>query len=198
MNAIAWLIVRLRWPIVLAWLVAAIAAIAYLPSLQEAGDQTELLGLVPENAEAIAAGACGAAELFSVPVITHTPVVQREPGRPLRCRAARGSPAGRSGSRTRQDPELREIRFALPLVNARGLVPGSRESGTTAITYLFFDPTKTDLDDQDELTRAASPRSTCASRTTTSSASPARFRRGSRSGGRSRRACPGSRSRRSR
>ena len=31
-------------------------------------------------------------------------------------------------------------------------MPGSRETGTTAITYLFFDPNETDLDDQEELT----------------------------------------------
>ena len=45
----AWLIVRLRWPIVLAWILATIAGIVYLPSLQDAGDETSLLGLVPEE-----------------------------------------------------------------------------------------------------------------------------------------------------
>ena len=38
-------------------------------------------------------------------------------------------------------------------MNARRLLPGSRETGTTAVTYLFFDPAETDLDDQDELAR---------------------------------------------
>ena len=67
-------------------------------------------------------------------------------------------------------------------MNARGLVPGSRETGTTAITYLFFDPTKTDLDDQDELAPATRDKYV-APTTTRSSASPAPSRRGWRSGG---------------
>lgn len=146
----AWVIVRLRWPIVLAWLVATLAGIIYLPSLQDAGDETSLLGLVPERAEAIDAG-LRSAELFDVPVITNTQVVQRNPDglspvafRRVARRAKRIADA--------HDPELREIRFALPLANARGLVPSSRETGTTAITSLFFDPSETDLDNQEELT----------------------------------------------
>ena len=146
----AWLIVRLRWPILLGWIAATIAGVVYLPSLQDAGDETSLVGLVPKDAESIETG-LRSAELFDVPVITHTHVVQRNPN-------GLSPPAGRRVARRakriadRQDPELREIRFALPLLNARGLIPGSRENGTTAITYLFFDPSQTDLDDQQELT----------------------------------------------
>ena len=136
----------------LAWIAAAVAAVVYLPSLQEAGDETSLVGLVPKNAEALAAGV-RSSELFDVPVITHTAVVQRDPDGLSRAaleRVARRAERVSDG----EVGELREIEGALPIVNARGLVPGSRESGTTAITYLFFDPTKTDLDDQDELARA--------------------------------------------
>jgi putative drug exporter of the RND superfamily len=150
-NAFAWLLIRLRWPIVLAWIAAAVAVVVYLPSLQEAGDETSLVGLVPKNAESLAAGV-RSSELFDVPVITHTAVVQRDPdglSRPALERAARRAKRVSDG----EVRELREIEGALPIANARGLVPGSRETGTTAITYLFFDPTKTDLDDQDELTR---------------------------------------------
>ena len=84
-------------------------------------------------------------------MITHTQVVQRNPDG-LSPAAARRVARRAKRIADAQDPELSEIRFALPLLNARGLVPGSRESGTTAITYLFFDPTETDLDDQEELT----------------------------------------------
>jgi putative drug exporter of the RND superfamily len=144
-NAFAWLLIRLRWPIVLAWIAAAVAVVVYLPSLQEAGDETSLVGLVPKNAESLAAGV-RSSELFDVPVITHTAVVQRDPdglSRPALERAARRAKRVSDG----EVRELREIEGALPIANARGLVPGSRETGTTAITYLFFDPTKTDLDD---------------------------------------------------
>ncbi len=149
-NGAAWLIVRLRWPILLGWVLATIAGIVYLPSLEDAGDETSLIGLVPENAEAIETGV-RSAELFDVPVITHTHVVQRNADG-LSPAAARRVARRAKRIADAQDPELREIRFALPLLNARGLVPASRENGTTAITYLFFDPSETDLDDQEELT----------------------------------------------
>jgi RND superfamily putative drug exporter len=149
-RGIAWTIVRLRWPILLAWLAATVAVLVYLPSLQDAGGETSLAGLVPENAESIAAGV-RSAELFGVPVVTHTVVVQRrEEG--LSKPALRRVAARAKRIADKRDPELAEIEFALPLVNLRRLVPSSRESGTTAITYLFFDPAKTEIDEQDELT----------------------------------------------
>jgi RND superfamily putative drug exporter len=150
-RASAWLLVRLRWPIVIAWVAATVAVVLYLPSLQEAGDRTSLIGLVPKDAESIETG-LRSAELFDVPVITHTHVVQRNPNGLSRAAVRR---VARRAARIadQDDPELKEIRAALPLVNARGLIPGSRETGTTAITFLFFDPDETDLDDQEELSR---------------------------------------------
>ena len=150
-RAAAWLIVRLRWPIVLAWLAATAAVVLYLPSLQEAGRETSLVGLVPKHAESIEAG-IRSAKLFSVPVVTHTHVVQRNP------EGLSEQALGRVARRAKliadeRDPELAEVKFALPIANVRGLVPSSRETGTTAITYLFFDPSQTDIEDQDDLTR---------------------------------------------
>ena len=137
-RAAAWLIVRLRWPIVLAWLAATAAVVLYLPSLQEAGRETSLVGLVPKHAESIEAG-IRSAKLFSVPVVTHTHVVQRNP------EGLSEQALGRVARRAKliadeRDPELAEVKFALPIANVRGLIPSSRETGTTAITYLFFDP----------------------------------------------------------
>ena len=149
MKAIAWLIVRLRLAIVAAWLIAAVAAVAYLPDLHQSGDRQDLLGLVPDNAEALAAAA-RSTELFSVPVLAQSAVVQRDPdglSRAALQRIARRTTRIADG----EDPELREIRAAIPIVNVRDVFPGSRESGTTAVTFLHFDPAKTDLDDQDEL-----------------------------------------------
>ena len=150
-RAFAWLVIRLRWPIVLGWIAAAVAVIVYLPSLEEAGSNTSLVGLVPKDAKSIEAGV-RSAELFDVPVITHTVVVQRDPDGLSRAALSRAADRARRVTDHR-DPALREIEGALPIVNARGLVPSSRENGTTAITYLFFDPNRTDVDDQDELTR---------------------------------------------
>jgi putative drug exporter of the RND superfamily len=149
MRAVAWALVRLRLAIVAAWLVAAVAAVAYLPDLQQAGDKQELLGLVPEDAEALAAAA-RSAELFSVPVLAQSVVVQRDPNglsRQALQRVARRAARIAEGS----DPELNELEAAVPIVNLEDVFPASRESGTTALTYLHFDPSQTDLDDQDEL-----------------------------------------------
>jgi RND superfamily putative drug exporter len=150
-KAVAWVLVRLRLAIVAAWIVAAVAAVVYLPALEQAGDEQELIGLVPEDAAAIEAG-LRSSRLFSVPVITHTAVVQRNPDGLSRVALQR---VARRAKRIAdaQDPELREIKGALPIVNVRDVVPASRETGTTAITFLYFDPAETDLDDQDELTR---------------------------------------------
>jgi putative drug exporter of the RND superfamily len=150
-RTVAWVIVRLRWPIVLAWLAATAAVVLYLPSLQEAGRETSLVGLVPKNAESIEAG-IRSAKLFTVPVVTHTHVVQRNP------EGLSEQALGRVARRAKliadeRDPELAEVKSALPIANVRGLVPSSRETGTTAITYLFFDPAETDIQDQDDLTR---------------------------------------------
>lgn len=149
MTAIAWIIVRLRLAIVAAWLIAAVAAVVYLPDLRESGDKEDLLGLVPDNAEALAAAA-RSTELFDVPVLAQTAVVQRDPNglsRPALQRIALRAKRIADG----QDPELREIEGAVPIVNVENVFPASRESGTTAITFLHFDPSKTDLDDQNRL-----------------------------------------------
>lgn len=149
-RAAAWLIVRLRWLVVLGWVAASIAATVYLPDLQDVGDDTSLLGLVPEDSESIATQA-RLAELFEVPVVTHTHVVQRDREGLSREAVRRVAESARRIADA-ADPELTEIRLALPIVNAEGVVPSSRETGTTAITYLFFVPRQTDLDDQEELT----------------------------------------------
>jgi RND superfamily putative drug exporter len=148
-RALAWLVVRLRWPIVIGWIAAAVAAVVYLPTLEEAGDENSLLGLVPQDADALAAGR-RSTELFDVPVITHTAVVQRDPQglpRGVLERAARQADKVAGGD----DPGLRDVAGAFPIANVGGFVPGARESGTTVVTYLFFDPAETDLEDQDEL-----------------------------------------------
>ena len=137
-RVFATVIVRLRWLVIAAWIAAAAAATLYLPSLQEA-ESIELSGLVPEDAEAVETGR-RSAELFSVPVIAHTAVVQRDPqGLSAEAQAR----VVERAVRYRPDAEGRSqggVAFALPLVNTLELLPGSEEDGTTAVTFLFFEP----------------------------------------------------------
>jgi len=149
-RAFAWLVIRLRWVIVLGWIAATVAALWVLPDLEDSGTDTSVIGLVPQNAAAIDAGV-RSAELFSVPVIAHSAVVQRDPDG-LSAGAKRRVAERALAVRAKQYPELLDLPFALPLVNAFALVPGSRETGTTAITFLFF-PLDVDVFDQDKLGR---------------------------------------------
>lgn len=131
------LVVRLRFLIVAGWLAAAVASILYLPRLDEArGDA--LGSLVPSDAPAVRTQ-IRSAELFRFPVLSNTLVVQHDPeGLTPRAQAR---VAERALAIARRDyPDLLSVPFAIPLTNARGAVPGSRESSTTAITYLFFEP----------------------------------------------------------
>jgi RND superfamily putative drug exporter len=133
-RAFSWLVVALRWLILPAWIAAALACALYLPSLG-AGEPLALGGLVPDDAEALRVGQ-REAELFKVPLTADTVVVQRKADGLPRDAQLRAVERAVQVSEASQDPE--GIAFALPISNAAGLFPGSRESGTTVLTYLFF------------------------------------------------------------
>jgi putative drug exporter of the RND superfamily len=131
------LLVRLRFAIVAAWLAVAAAALVYLPSLAGAGS-TSLGGLVAADAEAVEAE-LRSLEAFPFPLLSRTFVVQRDAGGLSTGEQARiAERALRINER--RDPLLATVVFALPVTNAAGFFPGSRERGTTALTYLFYRP----------------------------------------------------------
>jgi RND superfamily putative drug exporter len=135
-RAFSGLVVGLRWLIVPAWIAAALACALYLPSLG-AGEPLALGGLVPDDAEALRVGQ-REAELFKVPLTADTVVVQRKAdGLPTEAQARALARALRV-STAAEDPE--GIAFALPISNAGGIFPASRERGTTVLTYLFLGP----------------------------------------------------------
>ena len=130
-------VVKLRHLIPVAWIAAAVAATALLPTIQEA--QTGALGdLVPKDAEAIEAEE-RAAELFTFPLLSRTVVVQRDPAGLSAAEQARV--LRRAAAITSGDvPWLARVAAALPVTNAVGATPFARERSTTALTYLFFRP----------------------------------------------------------
>jgi putative drug exporter of the RND superfamily len=131
-------LVKLRFVVIPAALAAAVAATMYLPSLG-AAKAGALGSLVPESAPAVAAQR-RSAELFAFPVLSNALVVQRDPqGLTAAAHARLTRQATRINTRT--DPDLLSIALALPITNALGLFPGTGEYGTTAITYLYFQPT---------------------------------------------------------
>ncbi|MEX2194977.1 MAG: MMPL family transporter [Thermoleophilaceae bacterium] len=131
----AGLIVALRWPIVAAWVAAAVAVTLALPTIREA--QVGALGdLVPGDSEAIEAE-IRSAELFGFPVLSRTVVVQRDPDG-LSARAQARVFERVVGLNRGTYPGLDGIPGALAVNNVFGEPPFSRERSTTALTYLFF------------------------------------------------------------
>ena len=147
----AWLIVRLRWPILLAWVLATIAGIVYLPSLEDAGDETSLIGLVPEERRGHRDRPAKRGAVRRSRDHAHASRATK-PKRPF---AGGGSPRRTTCEADRGRARPRAL--ARSALRSRSSTPAAwsrarARSGTTAITYLFFDPSETDLDDQEELT----------------------------------------------
>lgn len=129
-------LVALRWPIVLAWIAAAIAAIVLLPSLGGGGG-SPLEDIVPKDSASLHA-AERATELFGAPVATDTVLVQRDP-QGLSAGAIKANVLRARDALARPDRDA-GVLGAVPLVNLP--VPGVDwpEHATTALTYLFLAP----------------------------------------------------------
>jgi RND superfamily putative drug exporter len=129
-------VVGLRWLVVPAWIAAALAVTWWLPGLGS-GQALPLGGLIPDDAES-AKIATRDAEIFDIPLTTDTLVVQRNADGLSPAAQARAVSRAVAVSRGPKQPE--DIQLALPVANTLGLFPGSKERGTTAITYLYFGP----------------------------------------------------------
>jgi RND superfamily putative drug exporter len=127
-RAFARTVVLLRWIIVPGWVAVAAAAYLSLPGIGGL-ESAPLSGLVPSDSPAMRAQ-LRSQHLFRVPVLSGLVVVARkEEGFSLREQEKIVFFAERAsrGQRT----------VALPVINTLGLVPGSRERDTTAVTYLL-------------------------------------------------------------
>jgi putative drug exporter of the RND superfamily len=137
-NALAWVVVRLRFLILPAWIVAAVFATMELPSFTDRGSG-DITGLVPTHSRSTAVEKLGIAA-FGTPLISRVEVVQHDANglsRQVQLRALKRAERIDKG----EDPVLHSIAFALPISNEGRIVPSSRESGTTIVTYLYFRPT---------------------------------------------------------
>jgi RND superfamily putative drug exporter len=134
-RAFAWFVVRLGWLVIPAVAVGAFFAWHSLPgisTLPESGVQA----LLPKQTRAGKAE-LEANRLFGSALLPRIAVVQRNPhGLPL---AQQRRIVGLAVTLDRgRLPGFPRGSKALPYVNALGVVPGARERGTTAITYLGF------------------------------------------------------------
>src|SRR3954447_26229626 len=129
-------VIALRYVIPLAWIAAVVLATISLPDLASA-PTAPLEDLAAKNGAASKAAAESTKRL-GFPLSTQTAVVQRNP-RGLSRAAQQRAIDGAGAVFPRSDPAIRDIRAAIPILNAARDVPAN-ERGTTAITYLYFPP----------------------------------------------------------
>ena len=125
--------------VVIGWAGATVAALAFLPRLSPTGSRSGQNGGISKSAPAVRTQA-ESVRRFAFPLLAQNVAVQHDPaGLPLAVQAqtvARAVQLDTGGL-----PGLRGIAGALPLTDELRLLPSSTQSGTTALTYLFYRPT---------------------------------------------------------
>ena len=135
-RSLARLIVRLRFPIVVAWIAAAVFMTMNLPGLGDAGGG--LGGVVPQNSEALRAEQA-ALQRFSFPLSSRTMVIERDPAGLSKGAQARIVRRDLRATRRHVSP-FSHLLGALPVPNTLPLLPFGTEHGTAVLTYLFTSP----------------------------------------------------------
>ena len=126
-------LVRLRWPLVIAWAAIAVAVVTWLPPLT--GGNSDLEGFAADNPAVEAE--IRSFELFGFPLSGRTSIVQRNAdGLSVYAQAEAVLRAVALSQGAYDTPLL----GGLPVPNSFGAFPGSAEDGTTVVTYLFSDP----------------------------------------------------------
>jgi len=136
-HAFTWTVITFRVLVVAGWIAGAVLATLWLPQLQQSHGGA-LSDLVAKDAQALKTEA-RSTSLFGAPITPDTMVVQRDP-RGLTQDEQKHAVARALKIDNRGYPDLLSISFAVPILNADGLVPASRERSTTAVTYLYFPP----------------------------------------------------------
>lgn len=132
-------VVHLRFVIVSAWLLLAVAAGTVLPNLSTKGSgSSDVGGLVSADSAPIQAEIRSFTE-FRFPLLSRVAVVQRDPdGLDPYAQARAALRAVTLVQRAERGGG--GLLGALPVTNAGGVFPSSREEGTTAVTFLFSSP----------------------------------------------------------
>lgn len=126
-------LVRLRWPVLAAWIAIAVAVVTWLPPLT--GGDSDLKGFASGNPAVETE--LRSFELFGFPLTGRTAIVQRDPDGLSAYAQAEAVLRAVALSQGAYDTSLLG---ALPVPNTLAAFPGSAESGTTVVTYLFNDP----------------------------------------------------------
>jgi RND superfamily putative drug exporter len=134
-RGLAFVVTTLRYPLLLAWIAAAIGASLYLPSL---AGSNGIGGLIPSGAPAVRAE-YDATRLFGFPLSAQAAVVQSDPhgfARPDLAASARRAAAVDAGHVT----GIPGLAGALPVPDTGGIPAVRGRHSTTIVTFLFFRP----------------------------------------------------------
>jgi RND superfamily putative drug exporter len=131
----AWLVVKLRWFIVLAWTAIAIAAAVWLPA---ASTDAGIGGFAPPNSRAIATETASA-KAFGFPILSRTVLVQRDEAG-LSSAAQQRVVERAVAVADRSIGDVGPIAGVVPIANTSGIFPSSSEQGTTALSYVLTKP----------------------------------------------------------
>ncbi|HEY8859123.1 MAG TPA: hypothetical protein VIM27_06680, partial [Gaiellales bacterium] len=129
--------VWLRLPVLALWIAAATLAVIHMPAF---GSSTgPVVQLIPPKAASLRTSA-KLLRIFKVPAGSEFAVVVRDPnGLSAQAHAAVAEQALAVDRGSSRGSGLRPS-FAVPIADTLRLMPGSRESGTTAITFLYYPP----------------------------------------------------------
>ncbi len=136
-RTLAWLIVTLRYPIIVAWIAAAVLMTLHLPSIGEGGGG-ELGGIVPEHSQAVRAEKESLSQ-FEFPLSSRTMIIERDPA---------GLTPKEQETIIRRDvqlskrhaPPFQDLLGALPVPNTLPVLPFATEQGTAVLSYLLTPP----------------------------------------------------------
>ena len=136
--AVAGALVWSRYLIIGFWTAVTIASVTWLPTITQARAGGGVDGFVPADSATVATEIRSFTE-FGFPLLGRTVIVQRDP-QGLRL-LVQAEAVQRAVDVTEGEyPQILLVRGALPVPNTLGLFPGSREAGTTVLTYLFTPP----------------------------------------------------------
>ena len=137
MRAFVAVVVWLRWPILVAWAVAAAYAGFSTPSPSSSG--SGVISLVPAGAPAVRV-AQRESQLFRIPLQPNSMVVQASrTGLSASAQARSLAFALAEDRRALRKPPAQRF-LAIPVPNTFRLAPGARRSGTAIVTYLEYPP----------------------------------------------------------
>ncbi|MEO6414026.1 MAG: MMPL family transporter [Pedococcus sp.] len=129
------LVQRFRWSVVIGWLVLVVATTLLAPAFGSGGDQ--LANVIPLDSPAIKAE-LRSIDAFGYPLSSRTVVVQRNPDGLSPYTQAESVLDAISID---QSPQAYPLLGALPVTNTAPFFPGTGETNTAVLTYLFMNPT---------------------------------------------------------